>query len=103
MWSLLAPIMSAGAPSGIASTFLGPVGQAMGALGAVNGLFGPQGAIAKGDIGGIAQGMNGLTNAFSSMPKADPTVQGLFGLSPEQFSAIPPEIKQALLQKAMGR
>jgi hypothetical protein len=87
----------------------GPM-AALQAVGAFDKMFGPKGSVTQGDISGIAQGIGtlmggmGVGQAAGAMPgRGEPTTMSTFGLTPEQFGTIPPEVKQELLRKMLGR
>lgn len=88
---------------------LGPAMNVMNLLKSVNGLAGPQGSLTQGDLAGIASGVSGISGAANGLANNydrymnGPSVQNTLNMSKAQFDTLPPEVKQELLRRAMGR
>ena len=87
---------------------LGGIGTGMQALGAVNDLFGPKGALVTGDfskgagaVNTLGSGIQGVSDWWNKPVEVlSPTTQSAIGLSPEQFKQIDPKTGQSLLRQA---
>jgi len=101
----LATVAGTGAAASIPG--LGPVMAVLTAAKSANDLFGPQGGITTGDPGKIMSGIQGGMGAYNgltgSMGGGGPALQSTLGMSKDQFDAYPPEVRQELLRKVMGR
>jgi len=91
---------------------LGTIGTGLSMASAANDLFGPKGAMVTGDISKGAKAAQGLysgsqdifgTNAPTPEKFGPPTTQTTMGLTADEFSRIPPEVRQELLRKLAGR
>lgn len=96
--------------AGASGLSLGSVMSGIQTAGQVANAIGPNSPFVTGDIGGMASSVQGLqkagqaaSNFFNPQPAQEPTTMGTFGLSPEEFGSLDPQIKQLLLKKALGR
>jgi hypothetical protein len=101
---------AAGGGGNLASAggLLGPVGQVLEGAALFDKMFGPKGAITQGDVGGIAAGVTALGGMLPGMAAAglagkEPTTMSKFNMLPEEFSQLPPEVRQEMLRRVMGR
>lgn len=85
---------------------VGPIMTGLKAVGTFSDMFGPQGSVTRGDIGSAIQGGQSLYNAGQNLGQSvglfgapEQTVMSEFGLSPEEFNTIPPEVRQEMLRK----
>lgn len=86
---------------------LGPAMQALQVIQGVNSLAGPKGALTTGDPSAIASSAQsiygGINGAMGATGGSQPTLQNTLGMTPDQFSAYPPDVRQELLRKKLGR
>jgi hypothetical protein len=73
-------------------------------------MFGPQGSLAQGNIGdAMSQGTQmfntgrSLGRSLGLLDEEDPTTMSKFNMLPSEFSQLPPEVRQEMLRRVMGR
>jgi len=87
---------------------LGPVMAVLTAAKGANDIFGPKGALVKGDPSALISGAQSIYGGYQGLtgggaaPQA-PTLQSTLGINKSQFDQLPPDIAQELLRKISGR
>jgi hypothetical protein len=87
---------------------LGGAGTALQVMSEFDKAFGPKGSFTQGDIGGIGKSLQSMYDAGVGMmggagKAPEPTTMSKFNMLPSEFSQLPPEVRQEMLRRVMGR